>query len=124
MLENKRKYIYNVPNLRQKRQYLRNNSTPTEKILWLKLKKSQIGFKFRRQYSVRGYILDFYCPGQKLAIELDGGIHAVSQKYDRYRTEYLEAFRIKIIRFTNNQIEKDLAGCLKTIRRLLLPPPA
>lgn len=74
MVENRRKYIFNVPNLKPKRQALRNNPTPTEKLLWSKLKNSQLGFKFRRQYSVGGYILDFYCPTKKLAIELDGEV--------------------------------------------------
>ena len=56
----KRPYIYNVPNLKYKRQYLRNNATDVEKTLWNRLKSSQLGYKFRRQFSVRGYILDFY----------------------------------------------------------------
>lgn len=124
MLENKRKYIFNVPNLKPKRQHLRNNATNVERLLWSKLQKSQLGLKFRRQFSVRGYILDFYCPSQKLAIELDGGIHKSSQEYDHYRTNYLAAFGIKVIRFTNSQIEKDMSKCLEVIKKFFLPPPA
>lgn len=120
----RRPYIYNVPNLKPKRQTLCNHATIPEQILWKLLKNSQTGYKFRRQFSVRGYILDFYCPHQKLAIELDGSIHKLSQEYDRYRTKYLEAFGIKVIRFTNNQIEKNIAVCLEIIKKFLSPPPA
>lgn len=120
----KRPYIYNVPNLKYKRQYLRNNATEAEKILWNRLKNSQLGLKFRRQFSVRGYILDFYCPTVKLAIELDGGIHKFKTKYDKHRDQYLEAMEIKTIRFTNDQITNDLQNIIKKISEYLSSPPA
>ncbi|MDP1743693.1 MAG: endonuclease domain-containing protein [Candidatus Amesbacteria bacterium] len=121
MLGDKRKYIYNVPNLKLKRQYLRNNATNAEKTLWQELKNSKIGYKFRRQFSVTGYILDFYCPEKRLAVELDGEIHKSKTKYDRYRDQYLEAMVIKTIRFTNNQVENDLQNVIKVISGYLSP---
>ncbi len=118
----KRPYLYNVPNLKYKRQFLRNNATLAEKLLWQKLKNSQMRYKFRRQFSVQGYILDFYSPTNKLAIELDGEIHRFKTKYDKYRDQYLEAMKIKTLRFTNNQIENDLKSVIETIRYNLTPP--
>lgn len=120
----KRPYIYNVPNLKYKRQYLRNNATEVEKILWNRLKNSQLGLKFRRQFSVSGYILDFYCPTVKLAIELDGEIHKFKTQYDRHRDQYLEAMEIKTIRFTNDQVTNDLKNVIKKILEYLSSPPA
>lgn len=122
MLNTKRKYIFNTPNLKPKRQYLRNNSTPQEKLLWVKLKKSQLGHKFRRQYSLRGYILDFYCPSKKLGIELDGKPHLFNQPYDKYRSRYLEAFGIKILRFWNWEVENELNSCIRNIKNILDSP--
>ena len=69
------KTIHNVKSLFERRKELRNNSTPQEILLWSKLKHSQVGFKFRRQHSIGGYIVDFYCPAKKLIIELDGKHH-------------------------------------------------
>lgn len=116
MLENKRKYIFNVPNLKPKRQSLRNNATNAERLLWSKLKNSQLGVKFRRQFSVGGYILDFYCPSKRLALELDGEIHKRFLQYDQYRSRYLDALGIKTIRFWNPEIEKDIDKCLEKIK--------
>lgn len=68
--------IHNRKVLKQKRKKLRNNLTPGEASLWKFLQKSQLeGRKFRRQHSVGNYILDFYCPGEKINIELDGEYH-------------------------------------------------
>ena len=64
--------IHNRSALKENRRTLRNNMTPAESALWKVLQKSQLdGRKFRRQHSVDGHILDFYCPSEKLAIELD-----------------------------------------------------
>jgi len=69
----------NSPNLKERRQELRNNAPSAEKILWDKLKNSQLSYKFRRQYSVDGYVIDFYCTKFRLGIELDGKTHKSSQ---------------------------------------------
>lgn len=68
--------IYNRAVYKTRRKELRNNPTKTEKILWAFLKGKKLsGYKFRRQYGVGKYIVDFYCPQMKLAIELDGEMH-------------------------------------------------
>ena len=93
-----------------------------EVILWSKLKGKQIGgFKFRRQYSVGSYIIDFYCPSKKLAIELDGEGHFVGNKLasDQERQQWIEQFDIRFLRFTNDEIRANLDGVLDRIEEAL-----
>ncbi len=71
--------LHNRKYLKENRKMLRSNLTPAEAELWKHLKSSQLyGRKFRRQHSIGNFILDFYCPSEKLAIELDGQIHVHS----------------------------------------------
>ncbi|MGI8893857.1 MAG: endonuclease domain-containing protein [Bacteroidia bacterium] len=96
--------INNLSKLKEKRRHLRKNLTPAEATLWRILKNSQLeGRKFRRQHSVGNYILDFYCPAERLAIELDGAHHFTEAGliYDKKRTEYIETLGITIMRFEN-----------------------
>ena len=90
------------------RRELRNNSTMAEKALWNLLKgKNVAGLKFRRQYSVDNYILDFYCTRLKLAIELDGDyhFHLGQPVSDKQRDEYLlQQYGIKTLRFENQVV--------------------
>ncbi len=112
------KFIYNDPEYKQRRRGLRRNQTDAEKILWMKLRNRQLcGMKFFRQYSFGIYILDFYCPKSKLAIELDGGQHAELERkeYDEARSEYLRAHGVKVMRFWNNEIMINIDGVLERI---------
>ena len=87
--------------------------TPAERKLWNVLKNKQLlGYRFLRQYGVENFILDFYCPGLKLAIEVDGGQHNLETEKlsDAERTNLLEAHNIKVIRFWNNDIMQNLEG--------------
>lgn len=106
--------IHNIKELFYRRKELRNNSTPQEILLWLKLKNSQLGFKFRRQHSIGGYIVDFYCPLKKLVIEIDGSEHFKkdNKKLDEIRTEYFKGLDIKVLRFTNVDINTNIEGVL------------
>ncbi len=91
---------FNKSKYKQRRKELRNNPTKTEKILWDALKgKKLAGHKFRRQYGVGRYILDFYCVKEKLAIEIDGEVHenAESKEYDNKRDEFIRNFGIDVI---------------------------
>lgn len=90
----------------EKRRLLRKQQTFTEKILWLHLRKRQaLGYKFRRQYSVDHFVIDFYCPELKLAVELDGDVHDIpdQKEYDKARQKYLEEFGITFIRIKNDE---------------------
>ena len=102
--------------------------TPAETRLWKHLRRKQLaGLRFRRQHPIDRFILDFYCPQHKLAVEVDGGIHASRVERDEVRTEWLEARGYRVVRFTNRQIEKELPEVLEEILRVVErgegPPP-
>lgn len=112
--------IHNRKRLKQFRKDLRNNLTPAEATLWKALQKSQIeGRKFRRQHSVGNYILDFYCPKEKLAIELDGHEHFTvnGDERDFIRDEYLRTLNIKVLRFENKEVFDNIVGVLEEIKQ-------
>ena len=109
------KTINNIKKLFDRRKELRNNSTPQEILLWQQLKNSQLGFKFRRQHSIGGYIADFYCPSKKLVIEIDGSQHFTNKEYDEIRSKYLEGMSVRVIRFTNAEINTNISGVIDKI---------
>jgi very-short-patch-repair endonuclease len=109
---------FNKTSEKEKRRQLRKDQTFCEKILWIYLRdRKTLGYKFRRQYSVDHYVIDFYCPELKLAIELDGSVHdAPDQKeYDAYRQEYLEKFGITFCRITNDELMSNANMAFKKI---------
>lgn len=93
---------------------LRDNMTDAEAQLWRTLRRGQLnGLQFRRQHPVGPFTLDFYCPGLRLAIELDGGQHAAKQKQaDERRTRLLSEKNIAVIRYWNNDVFSNLQGVL------------
>ena len=96
-----------------------------EVILWAHLRSKMLeGYRFRRQYGIDRYVVDFYCPKAKLALEIDGDSHFnnESQNYDRVRDEYVEALGIRVLRFTNREICENLNGVLQVIQNYLTPP--
>ena len=107
--------FYNKTKNLTKRLLLRSSQTPQETILWSKLRNKQLGYKFKRQYSVGPYVLDFYCPIKKLAIELDGSQHLDNKEYDTQRSNYLAVFNIKVLRFWNNEVNTNLEGVILKI---------
>jgi len=86
---------------------LRKNATPQENHLWFDYLKKQ-NIQFNRQRIIGEYIIDFFCPSLNLAIEIDGSQHyeADALEYDARRTEYLESLGLKVIRFTNIDIDR------------------
>lgn len=113
--------IYNKGSEKPKRRILRNNPTLPEEILWLSLNKRQIhGFRFLRQYSINHFVVDFYCPKLKLAIELDGDSHEGKEVYDKIREEYIRSLKIKIIRFKNEQLMSNGNKVVEDIKRIVL----
>ena len=112
------KKINNIKALKGLRRKLRNHSTRAECILWKALQKRKLaGRKFRRQHSIEHYIVDFYCPREKLVIELDGPYHSQKKtmEYDQKRTERLEALGCKVLRFKNKLVLHNLDLVLKAI---------
>jgi len=95
-----------------------------EIILWSRLKTEQLnGLKFRRQHSIGKYIIDFYCPKHKLAIEIDGVTHENRERQDGQREKYISSFGIKTIRFSNHNIYKNLDDVLEYILNSIPPRP-
>ena len=114
--------LFNQTELKAKRRALRNHMTEHEIILWSRIQNRQLGgFKFRRQYSVGPYVLDFYCARRKLAIEIDGGGHFEEEQivYDKKRQAFIEQFGIRFLRFTNLDIRNNLSGVLEAIEEAL-----
>jgi len=108
--------FYNNKSLQSLRRKLRMTSTDAERYLWQRLRNKQIlNLRFLRQYGVGNYILDFYCPMTRLAIELDGGQHAESKEQDELRTAFLGVKGITVLRFWNNDVFKNIDGVLQTI---------
>ena len=105
--------------LKVNRKDLRASATPQEIILWSKLRRIQLGVKFRRQHSIGSYILDFYCSEKKLAVELDGWQHAENILYDTQRTEFLNLHGIRVLRFWNDDVNDSLDGVLLEIQKKL-----
>jgi very-short-patch-repair endonuclease len=101
------------------RKRLRKNLTPAESKLWKYLQNKKLdGRKFRRQHSINNYILDFYCPSEKLAIELDGEVHNIEAQaeYDNVRDLFLFNCGIKVLRFENKVVFENpeyLINCIK-----------
>jgi len=102
----------------EKRRTLRNAMTRAEAALWCRLRRQQIAdARFRRQYSIGPYVLDFYCPRLKLAIEVDGDSHYsdTGVVHDRKRQAYLEQFGVRVLRFTNDEVFRNTQGILELI---------
>jgi very-short-patch-repair endonuclease len=113
---------YNKKSHTSRRRALRRSMSKTEVILWEKLSRKQMnGCKFRRQYGVDQYVLDFYCPQLKLVIEVDGDSHFMpgAGKHDKIRQQHIELYGIKFLRFTNVDVCENLDGvCLEIYKKI------
>jgi len=111
--------LYNKPSLRNRRRELRAKQTRPEELLWYRLRNNQFeNHHFFRQYGVGPYILDFYCPKLRLAIEIDGGQHTTQNaiQYDLERDMYLSGLDITIIRFWNSEVMNNIDAVLQHIK--------
>lgn len=110
-------------NTTEKARTLRKNMTKQERTLWQFLRKKSInGLKFRRQYPIGNYIVDFICNAKKLIIEIDGGQHNQDKNiyYDKERTKYLETKGYTVIRFWNQDIDNNIEGVYQEILKHLV----
>ena len=102
---------------------LRKNATPQERKLWY-LFLSKHPAHFRRQHPIGPYIADFFCQSAQLVIELDGSGHFQpdGMEYDRWRNAYMQGLGLRILRFTNSQVDKEFYAVCSTIERTLVTP--
>jgi exodeoxyribonuclease VII large subunit len=112
------------------RKKLRNEATPQEVVLWSRLRNEQLGCKFRRQHPIGEYIVDFCCIEKKLVVEVDGSQHIANAFSDGKRTDFLRGQGYSVLRFWNNDIDKNIDGVMlkidEAIRGILPlnPPPS
>ncbi len=98
---------------------MRNRSTSAEATLWTHLQKSQLeNRKFRRQHSLGNFIADFYCPSEKLVIEVDGEDHFWEPgiEKDKMKESYLKSIGLRVLRFENNRVFEDIGWVLGQIK--------
>lgn len=108
--------MYNDQIQKDRRRELRKNQTEVEKILWYEIRGRKINnFKFYRQYGVGPYILDFFCPQIRLAVELDGKQHKYALEYDKERETFLKKADIQTIRFWNNEVLENVEKVVEKI---------
>ena len=106
-----------------KAKVLRKNQTTQEQKLWSLLRnRSFHNLKFKRQYPIGSYIVDFICLEKNIVIEIDGGQHNTDEniKYDNKRNEFLNSKGFKVIRFWNNEIDKNLEGVYLKLQKEIL----
>jgi very-short-patch-repair endonuclease len=110
--------LYYNKNLKDRSRTLRKNMTDAERLLWSRIRRKQLkGYQFYRQKIIGNYIVDFYCPKAKLIIELDGSQHYEERgmKIDKRRDAYLKNFGLKVFRFSDKDVFKNLNGVLEKI---------
>jgi len=108
----KNKIIPYNPELKFLARQLRKNSTLPEVLLWQNIKQRALGVQFHRQVPMLNYIVDFYCHEIGLAIEIDGKTHEDSFLYDAKRQGEIEGYGINFIRFSNEEIKKNMFSVL------------
>ncbi|MEK7512853.1 MAG: endonuclease domain-containing protein [Patescibacteria group bacterium] len=107
--------LYSNKSVKERRRALRNEPTDAERKMWHMLRGKRVnGKRFLRQYSAGKYILDFYCPELRLAIEIDGSQH-IDSPHDDKRTEFLGKLNIFVLRFWNNDVLKNPDGVYKKL---------
>ena len=123
MEERKDTQQYNRPEQKKLRRDLRKGGEAPEAVMWTLLKNRQLdGMRFRRQFGVGPYVLDFYCPEIKLGVELDGAPHFMSGNFGRddVREEYLlREHGIRIVRFENRALFYNPDGVVKVILSMI-----
>ena len=109
--------------LKQRARSMRKEPTKAEMILWEALRNSKTGAKFRRQHVIQDFVADFACLTRKLVVEVDGSSHHKQKEYDRYRTQQIESYGFKVIRFWNSEVVNDLESVLSRIKKELKNQP-
>jgi very-short-patch-repair endonuclease len=107
--------------IRDRAREMRCAMTQPERSLWALLRRNDLGLHFRRQHPTGPYILDFYCVGASLAVEVDGPVHDDQQDRDERRTAWLAKQGIRVLRFTAAEVETQPAAVLAALARAAPP---
>ena len=116
--------VHNKKSLLEIRRNLRALMTPAEEILWNELRNGRLnGLKFKRQHSIRKYVVDFYCYKRRLIIELDGGVHLEKEQMekDKDRDAALKSMYYTILRIKNENVYNRLPEVLELIKSTSVP---
>ena len=105
------------PKLKELARILRRNSTLGEVLLWLEIKNNTLGYQFHRQVPIDNFIVDFFCHELMLAIEIDGSSHDHKYELDKSRQGKLESLGIRVIRFDEFEVRKQMWNVLRVIER-------
>lgn len=98
---------------------LRKNMTPSEQLVWEKIRRKSLGVEFHRQVPILNYIVDFYCHEIGLVIEIDGSIHDNNFLEDAERQGKMEKYGLRFLRFSNNEVLSNMMVVMNTIRNYI-----
>ena len=105
---------------RERARATRRKPVELEKLFWSEVRNRKLGgYKFKRQYPIGRYIVDFVCIEKKLVVELDGPFHAMRQAYDEERDAYLNSQGYRALRFPNSYAADDIGIVLLTVKNAL-----
>ena len=97
----------------------RRKPTEGEELLWIRIRRGRLGVHFRRQHPYGDFILDFYAPGPRIAIEVDGPVHEEQRNYDAWRDETLRKAGIRTLRIADAVVKERMDDALRMIREAL-----
>ena len=109
------KIIFYNPNLKEKARRLRIKCTPSETLLWSRIRRRSLGYEFHRQVPIDEYIVDSYCHELRLAIEVDGSSHLNKQEYDIQRQRKLENLGVRFVRFDDIDVKRNINQVFRVI---------
>ncbi len=104
----------------QRAKELRREMTPAEKLLWHEVRAKKLGVRFRRQQVIAGFIVDFYCHKAALVVEIDGDIHDLQKEEDERRERVLTEMGLRIVRFGNDEVMRELSAVVGKIKETIL----
>jgi very-short-patch-repair endonuclease len=113
------KIIFYNPNLKEKARRLRIKCTPSETLLWSRIRRRSLGHEFHRQVPIDEYIVDFYCRELRLAIDVDGSSHDNKQEYDLLRQRKLERLGVRFLRFDDRDFRRSMNDVLRAITTVI-----
>ena len=99
---------------------MRRSPTRSEDMFWHAVRARRLdGVKFRRQQVIEQFIVDFFVPSHRVVIEIDGSIHKQQKEHDALRQQFLDDCGLKVLRFTDKEVETNLEAVLKTVKEAL-----